>query len=132
MPIILLSSTVIGIIITGAYSLIQFQKANSLKYITEERKEWRKEISGIMEKIEKSEEKNISGILVQLKVRINAYGLYSEMDYTKDAHIWKLIVEMEKNEATRNKMKLQGIKMNMIGKNQRTNKKNMIKIKNYY
>lgn len=56
-----------------------------------------------MEGIEKSEEKNISEVLVQLKARINAYGLCSEMDYSKDAHIWKHIAEMEKQEAARNK-----------------------------
>ena len=102
---ILLSSTVIGVIITGAYSFIHFQKANSLKYITEERKKWREEIRKIMEEIEKSEEKTISRVLVQLKARINAYGIYSEMDYTKDAHIWRLIEELEKQgiESNRNK-----------------------------
>lgn len=103
MPSILLSSTVIGIIITGAYSFFQFQKANSLKCITEERKKWREEIRKIMEEIEKSE-KNFWSV-GSVKARINAYGLYKEMVYEKDAHIWWLIAVMEKQQAVRNESK---------------------------
>lgn len=58
-----------------------------------------------MEEIEKSEEKNIFSVLVQLKASINAYGIFSEMDYTKHAPVWRLIEELEKQgiESNRNK-----------------------------
>ena len=88
---------VLAAIITSAITIATFRKQNKLQYITAERKAWREEIRDIAKKIKKSNERNIATVLVDLKVRINAYGLASSNnDHEKDKHIWEVIESIEK------------------------------------
>lgn len=125
-----LTSSVIAAIITGLLSLItniSNQKNNSkIKYVTEERKNWRIEIREICEKLNNAESKDaVQTQLIKLKVKINAFGntdIYDEcyknyndckmnnidLDrknliqltqyFKNDGHIWKQIHKIESND----------------------------------
>lgn len=65
-------------------------------YITNERKAWRSDIRRIAEEIEAATGyEDIRKPLVELKVRINAYGKNTD-DVKKDSHIWKVIERLQK------------------------------------
>ena len=98
----------IATVISAGMSYLTFRKSSNLTYITNERKEWRDSIRKIADELEKSSYKEREQVLVRLKTRINAYGEESK-DKVKDAHIWKLIKEIEKckkNEYDRLKKKM--------------------------
>lgn len=64
-------------------------------YITNERKAWRSDIRRIAEEIEAATGyEDIRKPLVELKVRINAYGKNTD-DVKKDSHIWKVIERLQ-------------------------------------
>ena len=91
------NSAVLIAIATGIVTLFQFKKGNSLKYITQERQQWRTEIRAIMVELEKhpNNADNIQQILTEIKGRINAYGLNNSTSYKKDYHIWQIINQIE-------------------------------------
>lgn len=93
-----LASSVVAGIISATIAYFQFHKNNKLVYITNERKEWRSDIRKIAKEIEAADTyKVIRKPLTELKVRINTYGKYSD-DYNKDAHIWKVIDQLQRQE----------------------------------
>lgn len=86
-------------IISVIISYLIFQKGNQLKYITEERKEWRDKLRKIAGKLYGADTEKTMKLITELKVRINTYGYGKELDkenFTIDAHIWNLINEMER------------------------------------
>ncbi len=120
-----LTSSVIAAIITGLLSLItnfSNQKNDSkIKYVTEERKNWRQEIRKICDELNNSNSKeDVQRQLIKLKVKINAFGNTDIYDscykksfnseklenrkeliqltqfYKNDGHIWKQIHKIEK------------------------------------
>lgn len=93
----LLTPTLLVAIVSGILAFIQFQKSNSLKYITEERQKWRTEIRNVIVEIEKfaDDTNKIRPILSFLKGRINAYGLSHSKSYNKDYHIWQTVKQLE-------------------------------------
>lgn len=80
--------------ISAVIGYITFHKSSGLTYVTQERKEWRDAIRNIAAELEKCSYKKRRQVLVELKTRINAYGMEGQ-DELKDAHIWKLIQEIE-------------------------------------
>ena len=94
----LLTPTLLVAVVSGILAFIQFQKSNSLKYITAERQQWRTEIRDIIVELEVSadDKTNIRPALSFLKGRINAYGLNHSKSYRKDYHIWQTIKQLEK------------------------------------
>jgi len=94
----ILASSVISSFITATVAYFQFKKNNQLVFITTERKSWRNDIRNIADRIELSKTyEDIRSPLVDLKVRINAYGIHSS-DVMKDSHIWSTIDKLEKQE----------------------------------
>ena len=96
-----ITPAVLVAIATGIVTTLQFKKGNSLKHITEERKQWRTEIRAIMVELENSpnSRKNIQQIQrisTKIKGRINAYGLNPSKSYKQDYHIWQIIKQLEK------------------------------------
>lgn len=75
-------------------SHITFRKSSSLTYVTQERKEWQEAIRRIAEELEHCLYKKRKKVLVQLKTRINAYGLNST-EVLDDEHIWRQIQKIE-------------------------------------
>ena len=107
---IILGSVVLSAIISGVISIYTYNRTNKLKYITKERKEWRKEIRKCSEKLRNSSYLKTLKVCDRLKVRINAYGKCYSNRYSSDAHIWEVIDEIEKGECDKNKLrKLQWI-----------------------
>ena len=75
----ILTSSVIATFITGLITLISnysnHKNDSKIKYVTEERKNWRIEIREICEKLNIANSKNDVIIqLIKLKVKINAFG----------------------------------------------------------
>lgn len=122
-----LTSSVIAAIITGLLSLItnfSNQKNDSkIKYVTEERKNWRQEIRIICDELNNANSKeDVQRQLIKLKVKINAFGNTDIYDscykksfnseklenrkeliqltqfYKNDGHIWKQIHKIEKED----------------------------------
>lgn len=91
---LVLEISAIATIISAGISYITFRKSSSLTYVTQERKEWREAIRRIAEELEKCSYKKRKKVLVQLKTRINAYGLNSKNELN-DVHIWKQIQKIE-------------------------------------
>ena len=91
-----LTSSVVAGVISSLVAYFQFHKNNKLVYITNERKAWRSDIRRIAEEIEAATGyEDIRKPLVELKVRINAYGKNTD-DVKKDSHIWKVIERLQK------------------------------------
>lgn len=104
----LLGSAVIAAIISGIFSYWGLSKKGKLQYITEDRKEWREKIRKIASRIDGASYKKTLKILTDLKVRINAYGHNNvKVSYWADSHIWELIDEIEKSEASPEILKVQ-------------------------
>lgn len=88
----MLTSSVIASLIAVVSNIFLNQKKNSIEYITNERKLWRKEIREIAEEIEKSDRDNTHLVLTKLKVRINAYDYFIKNKQERgDYVIWKLM-----------------------------------------
>ena len=93
---LILSSAVISAVISGCVAVLNFRRQNNLQYITGERKEWREEIRKIAQGLHGASYKETLELLVRLKVRINAFGNKGiKTSYMYDAHIWKVIAEIE-------------------------------------
>lgn len=91
---LVLEISAIATIISAGISYITFRKSSSLTYVTQERKEWREAIRRITEELEHCPYKKRKKVLVQLKTRINAYGLNST-EVLEDEHIWRQIRKLE-------------------------------------
>ncbi len=104
---IILGSCLLAALVSGVVTIITSKKQNELQYITAERRAWREEIRKIAHRIQNPDkrdgkEESIGDVLVDLKVRLNAYGFKGtksceDVDYKKDEHIWEAINDIEKN-----------------------------------
>ena len=93
----ILSSSVIGIIITAIITYYSFNKKNLADNITNERKSWRIDIRDISDALgETSDYETICKLVTKLESRINAYGIIHQANYLKDSHLWKLIKVIKK------------------------------------
>lgn len=90
----ILASSLIATIITVFFQYITNKKSDTLKYITNERSQWRKELRSIAEEIQNANQQDIKSILVKLRMRINAYGISNPHDYGRDGHLWLVIMTM--------------------------------------
>lgn len=104
---LILSSAVISAVISGCVAVLNFRRQNNSQYIIGERKAWREEIRKIAQELNGASYKETLEILVRLKVRINAFG-NKENDtlYMYDAHIWKVIAEIEKKKCSKELLRL--------------------------
>lgn len=92
----ILTSSVVAVICTGLFSLINNHINGIKKYAVEEKREWRKEIKNIGEELTITNNMyETRKILNKLKVRINPYGRGKKEDYLHDSHIWEIIKEIE-------------------------------------
>lgn len=92
----ILTSSVVAVICTGLFSLINNHINGIKKYAVEEKREWRKEIKNIGEELTATNNMyETRKILNKLKVRINPYGRGKKEDYLHDSHIWEIIKEIE-------------------------------------
>lgn len=96
-------------LVSAGISYITFRKSSGLTYITQERKEWRDSIRVIATEWEICTYKKRNSVLVQLKTRINAYGMRGD-DKVQDAHIWNMIAKLE----TCSKKEFDGLKNELI------------------
>lgn len=93
---IIFSSSVIATVVAGLFSFISTRKQEKLKYITDERSVWRKEIRCCAERIRNAHGQELGSLLDSLRIRINAYGMFADKSVIKDdSHIWNLILEIE-------------------------------------
>lgn len=96
--IAILTSSIIASFISSVIAYFQFRKNNHLVFITGERQKWREDIRNIADRIESSQSfEEMKNALVDLKVRINAYGRNSD-DVMQDSHIWDVIDKLEKHD----------------------------------
>lgn len=92
------TSSVVAVLCSGIFSLINNRKNNIIGYVIEERREWRKEIKNIADELTMTNGiYEIRSLLNKLKVRINPYGRDKKGDFMHDFHIWELISVMEEN-----------------------------------
>lgn len=104
---LILSSAVISAVISGCVAVLNFRRQNNLQYITGERKEWREEIRKIAQGLYGASYKDTLELLVRLKVRINAFGNKGiKTSYMYDAHIWKVIAEIEEKKCSKELLQL--------------------------
>lgn len=104
---LILSSAVISAIISGCVAVLNFKRQNNLQYVTGERKAWREEIRKIAQDLYGMSYKETLEILVRLKVRINAFGNNEKGTmYMYDAHIWKLIADIEEKKCSKELLRL--------------------------
>ncbi len=95
---LIFTSSVVAVICTGIFSMINNRKNNITGYVTEERREWRKEIKNIADELTMTNGiYEIRSLLSKLKVRINPYGKGKKGAFMQDFHIWELISVMEEN-----------------------------------
>ena len=92
---VIIASGIISTIISTTFSFLVNKNNNNLQYIINERKAWRSEIRIISEELYSASQFNIGGILVRLKVRINAFGKLNVNDCERDSHIWLVIRVLE-------------------------------------
>lgn len=114
----ILTSAVISTLISSGVIYMNFQKENRLKYITQERKEWRNKLREIAYQLQGANVYYTMKLLTELKVRINTkgYEVAKEIEEQvskekqigkeereklnggclEDSHIWYLIFEFEK------------------------------------
>lgn len=90
-----LTSTVVAAVISILANVYNARRAESLKYVTEERQKWREEIRKIAEDIVDCPRDEIKKHLTRLKVRINSNGKIDKKSYIEDGHIWQLIENLE-------------------------------------
>lgn len=90
------TSSVVAVLCSGIFSLINNRKNNIIGYVIEERREWRKEIKNIADELTIANGiYEIRRVLNKLKLRINSFGMGKKEDYLHDSHIWELIKVME-------------------------------------
>lgn len=94
----ILASSLVATVVTVIFQYLANKKSDNLKYITNERIQWRQELRSIAEEIQTANKQNIEKVLVKLKVRINAYGISVPDDYERDGHLWLIMRIMEKEE----------------------------------
>lgn len=104
---IIFGSAGIAGILSVLVSLIISKKQDNLKYITNERKEWREKIRDIASKLHNANYNRTLYLLTELKVRINAMGNGVFNDYKYDAHIWEIVNFLEIKEPEKNELKKQ-------------------------
>lgn len=92
---VILGSVVISAIISGFVGIYTTIRTNKLEYITKERSKWREEIRKCAEELRGASYQNTIKICDRVKDRINAFGRRVSNRYSDDAHIWKLIGEIE-------------------------------------
>ena len=104
---LILSSAVISAVISGCVAVLNFKRQNNQQYITGERIVWREEIRTIAQELNGASYKETLDALVRLKMRINAFG-NKEKDnlYMYDAHIWKVIAEIEEKKCSKKLLRL--------------------------
>lgn len=96
---------VVAAIFSGLLSYIISRRQGNLQYITNERKEWREKIREIAIRLYGASYKDTMVILTELKVRINPYGNNGVFNqYIKDAHIWKIINELQSQKPTKKEL----------------------------
>lgn len=109
---LLLGSGFAGALFSGIVTYIIFRKQGYLQHVTATRKDWRDEMREIAARLHGATYRQTTKILTELKVRINGYGNNLRRDdYLADAHIWKIISEienerLEKEELTRKQEQL--------------------------
>lgn len=104
---VILGSAVIAAIISGGISYFTSRQQGKLQYITDERRKWREQIRKIAENLYGAAYEDTLKILVSLKVRINSLGNNGvHSSYVSDAHIWKVINEIESVQPTELDLKL--------------------------
>lgn len=82
-------------IITCFFQLNMTHNTNSLKYITEERRQWRRDLCDIAKRIEVSHGKQMKQALFELKMKLNPMGI-RDGKILHDNHIWTLLEKMDK------------------------------------
>lgn len=93
---LILTSSVVAGFCTSVFSMMNNRKNNITGYVTEERREWRKEIKNIADELTIANGiYEIRRVLNKLKLRINPLGMGKKEDYLHDSHIWELIKVME-------------------------------------
>lgn len=98
----ILSSTVVATIFSGLLSYIISRRQGNLQYVTGEREQWREKIRIIAIKLDGASYKDTLKLLTELKLRINSYGNNGvSNEYKKDAHIWNVINELEKQKLSK-------------------------------
>ena len=95
---VILGSVVISTIISGLISIYTTCKTNKIEHITKERSKWREEIRKCSEELRGASYQNTLKICDRLKDRINAFGKRTSNRYSADAHIWKVINEIESDD----------------------------------
>lgn len=101
----------IGVIVTAIVTYLIARRESKLKYITEERQNWRNELREIAVNIESKNGADLKNELTKLKVRLNAYGMTNvktskdDSYYHQDSHIFK-IINQDKGCFTKNGLEL--------------------------
>lgn len=91
----ILGSAVVSAFISSLGAIYTSNKKNKLEYITKERSMWRAEIRLCAEEVRGASYQTTRKICDKLKVRINAWGRNVSNKCIDDAHIWKLIEQIE-------------------------------------
>lgn len=99
-----LVTTIITTIFSLAILIFQTSRKGKLKYITGERSDWRDQMRSICGKLgrvkcQTAEDRKemLDEVLVDLKIRLNAYGKDRKTDYLWDGHIWEAIRSIEES-----------------------------------
>lgn len=94
---VVLSSTVIGGIISSLVMIILNRRSDYIENITKERKIWREEMRRICKDLsEANSEKSVFRLLEELKPRINANGIGTN-HVLDDSYLWQFIDRIEKD-----------------------------------
>ncbi len=103
----MLGSAVVAALFSGLISYLIFKKQGNLQYITAERKEWRERIRNIANELDGASYSQTLHIMTDLKLRINSFGNGEiSSDYDKDAHIWEVINELEKEKPSKRVLRI--------------------------
>jgi len=112
---VLLEGSLILGVLTAIIGILKDKTDRKLQYITSERKEWRKEVEEIAQRLQRDKTNSeIDNILCQLKVKINTYGIANEDNVFQDAHIWKIIKTLEGLESCENDKEIEKSKRILI------------------
>ncbi|MCD1277390.1 hypothetical protein [Streptococcus sinensis] len=90
----IISAVGISAIIGTIFTFIQFNKKNSLDFVTTERAEWRRQLKQILIDLTDDEKRTVA--ITKLKSQINPYGKNMDIKcskpyYMKDGHIWDIL-----------------------------------------
>ena len=94
----IISAVGISAIIGTIFTFIQFNKKNSLDFVTTERAEWRRQLKQILIDLTDDEKRTVA--ITKLKSQINPYGKNMDIKcskpyYMKDGHIWDILDKHE-------------------------------------